>query len=274
VRRCVGFFRFYVAELLQIAEVKFMKRFLKILFLFTLSPVIGCNEGTTGGPGVSDAKSKKSVLGRADDTFKLSVPILQTSVQQGNEIEDVIIGINRAKNFDSDVALEFKNLPEGVSIRPDRPVIKHGDSDSKISILVDESAAKGEYKIEVKGHPTQGTDATITLRIAVTAKDSFSLNLPMLSTSLKQGESEVVSVKVNRDKTFIQDITLSLGGLPTGVSMEPASIVNRNGESKAEFKLVAAQDASLGRFAALLTGHPTSGIDASQELNFVVSKDE
>jgi len=56
--------------------------------------------------------------------------------------------------------------------------------------------------------------------------------------------------------------------------MEPASIVNRNGESKAEFKLVAAQDASLGRFAALLTGHPTSGIDASQELNFVVSKDE
>jgi len=251
-----------------------MKRFSKVLCIFALSPVIGCNEGTTGGPGVSDANSKKSVLGRPDDTFNLSVPVLQSSVQQGNKVDGVIIGINRTKNFDSNVTLEFKNLPEGVTIRPDRPVIKHGDTDSKISIVADESAAMGEFKIEVTGHPKLGADAKIDLRIAVTAKDSFRLNLPLLSTALKQGEFVLVSIKVNRDKTFMEDITLTLGDLPTGVTMEPASIVNRNGESKAEFKLVAAPDASLGRFAVMMTGNSTSGIDASQEFNFVVSKNE
>ena len=260
--------------MLQKVEFESMKRFSKALCIFALSPLVGCNEGTTGGPGVGDAKTKKSVLGRPDDTFNLSVPILQTSVQQGNEENGVIIGINRTKNFDSDVTLEFKNLPKGVAIRPDRPVIKHGDSESKISIVVDESAAKGEFKIEVTGHPTQGADAMIDLRIAVTAKDSFSFNLPLLSTSVKQGESQVVSIRVNRDKTFMQDVTLSLGDLPTGVTTEPTSIVNRNGESETEFKLVAAPDAALGRFAVMMIGHPTGGLDASKEFNFVVSKVE
>jgi len=251
-----------------------MNRFSKVLCFFALWPLIGCNKGTTGGPGASDSNAPKSVLGRPDDSFNLSVPILITAVQQGSEVEGVVIGINRTKNFDSDVTLEFKNLPQGVTILPVRPVIKHGDSESKISIVVEDSAPKGEFKIAAVGHPKQGADAIIDLRIAITAKDSFRLNMPLRSTSLKQGKSELVSINVYRDKTFTEDITLSLGDLPTGVTMEPASIVNRNGESKAEFKLVAAPDAALGRFAVKLTGHPTSGSDASKEFNFVVSKDE
>ena len=250
-----------------------MKRFSKAFFVLVAAPMLGCNEGTTGGPGVGDAKANKSVLGRADNTFNLSVPILLTSVQQGNQI-DGIIGINRTKNFDSNVTLEFKNLPAGVTIRPDRPVIKHGDTESKISFVVDDSATIGEYTIEVTGHPAQGADSVIDLRVAVTAKDSFTLNLPLLSTSLKQGESELVSIKVNRDKTFMQDVTLSLIDLPTGVTMEPTSVVNRSGEGNTEFKLVAAKDASIGSFAVKLNGHPTSGVDASNEFNFVISKDE
>ena len=250
-----------------------MKYLPKFLLIFAITPILGCTEGTTGGPGVSDPKVSKSVTGRANDTFNLSVPLVQTSVQQGQKTEG-IIGINRAKNFDSDVTLEFKNLPAGVTIQPDRPMIKHGDSEAKISFIATDSAVKGEFKIEVSGHPQQGADAKIDFRIAVTGQDSFNLNMPLLSTSLKQGESELVSIKVNRDKTFTQDITLSLIDLPTGVTTEPASIVNRSGESKSEFKLVAAKDASLGRFSVKLNGHPTSGIDASKEFNFVVSKDE
>lgn len=249
-----------------------MTRFSKILFVFALAPILGCNEGTTGGPGVSDAKTKNSVLGRANDSFNLSVPLLLTSVQQGNQAQSSI-GINRTKNFASDVALEFKNLPIGVTIQPEHPVIKHGDNETDFLVVVEDSAAKGEFKIEVTGHPKQGADAMINFRIAVTAKDSFHLYLPLLSTSLKQGESELVSIKVNRDKTFMQDITLSLIDLPAGVTTEPASIVNRNGEINSDFMLIAASDASLGRFAVMLNGHPTSGVDASKEFNFVVSKD-
>ena len=251
-----------------------MKRFHTTIFAIALTPILGCNEGTSGGPGASsDAQAQKSVLGRADNSFNLSGPVLPTSVQQGGQA-DVIIGINRTKNFDSDVALEFNSLPKGVTIHPEHPVIKHGDSEAKFAISVDESVVKGEFKISVLGHPNKGADAKLDLRIAVTAKDSFTLNMPLLSTSLKQGKSELVSIKVHRDATFTQDVTLTLVDLPTGVTTEPASIIHRNGQSNAEFQLIAAPDASLGRFAVKLIGHPTSGADTSSEFNFVVLKDE
>jgi hypothetical protein len=149
-----------------------MKCFSKFLCVIALAPILGCNQGTTGGPGVSDSKVNKSVTGRSDDTFNLSVPLVQTSVQQGNKTEG-IIGINRAKNFDGDVTLEFKNLPAGVTIQPERPMIKHGDSDTKISVIADDSAVKGEFKIDVTGHPNKGADAKIDFRIAITGQDSF-----------------------------------------------------------------------------------------------------
>jgi len=166
-----------------------MTCFSEIFFLFALAPLLGCNQGATGEIGVGDPKANKSVSGRGDDTFSLSVPLMLTSLQQGTQAEG-IIGISRAKNFDDDVTLEFKNIPAGVTIQPAHPTFKHGDSDSKVLFVVDDSAAKGEFKIEISGHPKQGAAEKIDFRFAVTGRDSFSLNTPLLSTPLKQGESE------------------------------------------------------------------------------------
>jgi hypothetical protein len=50
-----AFFRFLVANGYKIVEVQTVK-ISRILIVFALTPLLGCKEGTTSGPGVTDAK--------------------------------------------------------------------------------------------------------------------------------------------------------------------------------------------------------------------------
>ena len=248
-----------------------MKRLFTGLTMMTLAVLSGCSQGTPGGPGTTDTSAKKPVMGQADDTFNLSVPVMSSSLQQGEKSESTI-GIKRAKNFDEDVALTFADVPKGVTIDPASPVIKHGDTDVKIVFHAGDEAALGEFKIKVTGHPAKGGDAKVDFKLAISAKDTFTLSTPRLSTSLKQGETKSVSIGIKRDKTFDQDVALSFGEMPTGVTLEPAAPMIKQGEAETEITLTSADDASLGTFAIKLTGHPATGADATNELKLTVIK--
>ena len=151
-------------------------------------------------------------------------------------------------------------------------MIKHGDTDAKITLHASEDAAVGDFKVKVIGHPTKGGDAKVDFKLTVAPKDNFTLSLPRLTTSLKQGESRTVSIGIKRDKTFEQDVTLEFGEMPTGVTLEPNAPVIKNGDSEANMTLAAADDAALGNFAIKLIGHPVAGADTSYEFIFVVVK--
>jgi len=247
-----------------------MKRVLAVLNVMMLA-LAGCNQGTPGGPGATGASAKQSTYGQVDDTFNLSVPMLSSSLQQGGSAETTI-GIKRAKNFDSDVALTFSNLPKDVTIEPAAATIKHGDTDAKITFKAGSDAALGDFTVNVVGHPNKGGDAKIEFKLTVTAKDSFTLSVPR-SSALKQGNSQSVSIGINRQKTFDQEIALTFSDLPAGVTIEPDAAVVKRGETEAQFTLAAASDASLGTFAIKVTGHPTQGADALNELTLTVSKE-
>lgn len=240
--------------------------------MLTLAALNGCTQGTPGGPGTTDTNVKKPAFGQTDDTFNLSVPVMSSSIQQGAKT-DATVGIKRAKNFDEDVTLKFANVPKGVTIDPESPVIKHGDIETKVTFTAGDEAPIGNFQVKVTGHPTKGGDAQVDFKLSVAAKDSFTLSVPTLSTSLKQGESQTVSIGISRDKSFDQDVALKFGDLPTGVSLKPASPVIKHGDSETQITLTGANDASLGNFAIKVTGHPSTGADASNELKLVVVKD-
>jgi uncharacterized membrane protein len=130
--------------------------------LITLS---GCGGGTSGGAGTG----KGSILKGADDTFTLSPPKLATTLKQG-ESKMVTIGINRGKNFDQDVGLKFEGVPEGVSIEPAAPSIKHGDAEAKVTVKAAADAALGDFTVKVTGHPTKGTDGANEFKLTVKKK--------------------------------------------------------------------------------------------------------
>ena len=146
-----------------------MKRSFAGLVVMTLFVLMGCDQGTPGGPGTTE---KKPAYGQADDTFNLSVPLMSSSLQQGEQLE-ATVGIERAKDFDQDVALAFADVPEGVTVEPANPVIKHGDTDAKITFKAGDEAPLGDFQVNVTGHPTKGADAQIEFKLTVAAKDSF-----------------------------------------------------------------------------------------------------
>jgi hypothetical protein len=245
-----------------------MKSLFAGLVVMTLATLTGCSQGTPGGPGTTE---KKPAFGQADDTFNLSVPVLSSSVQQGEQTE-ATVGIERAKNFDEDVALTFADIPKGVTVEPASPVIKHGDTDAKITFKVGDEAPVGDFKVNVTGHPTKGSDAQIAFKLTIAVKDSFTLSTPSLSTSLKQGETQTVVIGIKRDKSFDQDVALTFGDMPTGVTLQPLSPVIKQGDAEVRVTLTGADDASLGNFAIKVTGHPAKGADASNELKLTVAK--
>src|SRR5258708_5878050 len=148
-----------------------MKKSFACLLIAASVAFAGCNNNSTpGGPGAtSNRGDNKPVVGRADDTFTLDPPNLATKVKQG-ESKAVSIGIKRGKNFDQDVTLKFSDLPKGVTIDPAGPVIKHGDTEAKLTVKAADDAALGDFAVKATGHPTKGSDASNELRITVDKK--------------------------------------------------------------------------------------------------------
>jgi uncharacterized membrane protein len=145
-----------------------------MLAMAGLIALAGCNTGTPGGPGATSrttagTTTRSSTIGLAEDTFSLTTPLLSTTIKQG-ESKVISIGIKRGKNFEDDVTLKFDGLPEGVTLDPARPVIKHGDTEAKVTIKAADSAAVGDFTAKLVGHPAKGADATHDLKITVQKK--------------------------------------------------------------------------------------------------------
>jgi TolA-binding protein len=141
-----------------------------------LIALVGCNAGTSGGPGADKEKDKKGrvekvedKLRQADDSFSMSVPTFSTKIEQGGS-KEATVGISRGKNFDEDVSLKFDDLPKGVTVKPATTTIKHGDKDTKLTFKAADDAALGDFTVKLTGHPQKGGDATNEIKLTVHKK--------------------------------------------------------------------------------------------------------
>jgi len=146
-----------------------MKASVAVLLAMVLFAFAGCNQSTPGGPGITNPPQKQPVYGETDNTFNLSVPHLSTTLHQG-ETKEASIGIKRGKNFDGDVSLKFAAGPKGVTLDSASPMIKHGDTEAKVTLKATEDASLGEFTIKVTGHPSKGADATCEFKVTVAKK--------------------------------------------------------------------------------------------------------
>src|SRR5438874_1632327 len=86
--------------------------------------LMGCGQSSPpGGPGAGD---KQPVVGQGENTFKLEVPALETSIKQG-ESKTISISISRGKNFTQDVLVDFGQIPNGVTLDLPGFAFKGGD---------------------------------------------------------------------------------------------------------------------------------------------------
>jgi uncharacterized membrane protein len=104
------------------------------------------------------------------------------------------------------------------------------------------------------------------------AENTFTLNVPTMAVSLKQGETKMTSISVKRMRNFDEDVTVKFGDMPKGVTLDPVNAMIKHGENEAKLTIKATDDAALGDFTVDVTGTPTSGTVATNKIKISVSK--
>jgi uncharacterized membrane protein len=136
---------------------------------------LGCNETHPGGPNANKPRDEKTVgektrdatgIGTSENTFKVSLPTLETGLKQG-EKKTVKISISRGKNFEQDVKLDFGRLPTGVTASPAMPTIKHGENDVEVTFEAAKDAAVGDHTINVTATPKEGAPTAGEMKLGI-----------------------------------------------------------------------------------------------------------
>jgi hypothetical protein len=103
-------------------------------------------------------------------------------------------------------------------------------------------------------------------------ENTFSLDVPNLSTHVKQGETRSVSVSMSRGKNFDDDVSLKFENVPAGVMITPATALIKHGDTEAKVNVQAAGDAALGNFTVKVIGHPSTGADATVDMKLTIDE--
>lgn len=138
--------------------------------IFIAVLISSCSKGTDGGPGATP-KSEKSTTSvipstQGKDTFSLDVPNMATKLKRG-EAKANSITVKRGSTMTGEVSITFENLPNGVTIEPEKLMVVGDDNEAKFTIKASNEAPVGDFTIKVVGHPKTGPDATNEFKVAV-----------------------------------------------------------------------------------------------------------
>ena len=101
--------------------------------------------------------------------------------------------------------------------------------------------------------------------------DTFRLSAPSLSIAVKQGETQLVRVTVERGEGFKLAVKLEVKA-PTGLEVDPDSTTVKPGDKgDVQLKVSAAKDAPLGDQKIMVKGTPDKGDSANLEFKVTVS---
>ena len=87
----------------------------------------------------------------------------------------------------------------------------------------------------------------------------FTITVPTFTTTIKQGELQTVTVSVNRDDYFKQDVRMEIK-TPAGLSIDPTSVQVRAGDKPdIQLRISANKDAAIGDYRVDVKGTTESG---------------
>lgn len=93
--------------------------------------------------------------------------------------------------------------------------------------------------------------------------EGFKIAVPTLDTKLKQGETQSVTVSLERGDYFKQDVKLQIEA-SKGISVEPTSVVIKASDKPdVQLRIAAAQNAAFGEYSVSVKGIPKTGESTS-----------
>lgn len=90
-------------------------------------------------------------------------------------------------------------------------------------------------------------------------EETFKIVVPMMDQKIKQGETQMVTVSLNRGDYFRQDVKLEITA-PKGISVDPAAITVKAGDKPdVPLRVTVPKDAALEKFKVYVRGTPGTG---------------
>ena len=100
--------------------------------------------------------------------------------------------------------------------------------------------------------------------------EGFTIGTPTFDTKIKQGETESITITLNRGEFFKRDVTLDINA-SKGISVEPnRAMVRASEKPDVHLRITAAKDAALGAYKIYVKGTPEVGQATSTEITVKV----
>ncbi len=233
----------------------------------------------------SGADSPKGGSVGKGEAFKIAVPTFDTKLKQG-ETQSITITLERGESFKQDVTLKIAlSKGEGLTLDPTKVLVKASDKpDVQIAITAPKDAVLGAYNVSVTGTPTTGEATSVEFTVTVTAPDAgytiksdspkgggvgkgeaFKIAVPTFETKMKQGETQSVTISLERGESFKQDVTLEIAlSKGEGLTFNPAKVLVKAGDKPdVQLAITAPKNAAIGEYKVSVTGTPTTGVATS-----------
>ena len=222
----------------------------------------------TGWGSPNGANLITALAGSSTVTPSFSLSATAASVTAGSTgnstVTEAVTG-----GFDSAVTLSASGLPTGVTAAFS-PTSITGAGTSTLTFTAASTATAGSYTITVTGTPASGSIETTTLTLTVSGVATPSFSLSATATSVKDGSTGTSTVTETVTNGFSSAVTLSVSGLPTGVTaaFSPTSIT---GAGTSTLTFTAASTATAGSYTITVTGTPASGTAKTTTLTLTVT---
>lgn len=213
--------------------------------------------GTSGTLVHTVAASLTVTAPIAPPDFSLSVSPTSLSIMAGGTGSAIAVSATAANGFTGTVAVTLTGLPQGVTATPSMLSLAPGKAQN-ITLTAAASAATGSATVAFTG--TSGTlnhSAALALTIRAATPDfALSVTPAVQSVTIGNTTGAQVAISATAVNGFASPVSVSLTGLPNGVTATPASLTLAPGTPQ-NVTLTAATTATAG--AATLTFTGTSG---------------
>ena len=99
--------------------------------------------------------------------------------------------------------------------------------------------------------------------------EGFKIAVPTFDTKIKQGETQSISLSLERGDSFKQDVTLEIK-LSKGeaITFDPAKVLVKAGDKPdVQIMITVPKNAAIGEYKVAVTGTPTTGEPTATEFN-------
>ena len=178
--------------------------------------------------------------------FLLSASPSNATILQGTS-GSTTVSINPLNGFNGSIILTASGLPSGVGATFGT---NPATSSSVLTLSASGAAATGNFTVTLTGTSGSLTSST-TFSLTVTPQGNFTLSASPSSLTLVQGASGASTIAVNALNSFHSSVSLSVSGLPTGVT---ASFNPTSTTATSTVTLTASSTATTGTATVTITG--------------------